>query len=99
MTNKEQNTPRPAKKAVQMSVVQIGIDDYYLLPSNKALALVEIMQSAQVCRDTFDRRERYITSGQAPDLSLTVVKPHLVKTVDAGEFRRHFYFGGDEGGE
>lgn len=67
----------PAKQA-PLAFVEIGIVDL-MMPLNKALELVALMQHAVTCSPTYDEhhRQRYIP-GTTPDVRIVNVRPDQV---------------------
>ena len=86
MTSKQATAAkRGTSTKVTQSVVSIGFDSY-LLPSDKALNLVSLMQHAVRCRETYRNDRPYITDGQMPELTLAVLSQKQIVTVSQAAF-------------
>jgi hypothetical protein len=67
MATRPANTP--------LAFVEIGLVDL-LMPLNKALQLVELMQHAVTCKPDYERGlGRQYTPGATPDVSIVNVRP------------------------
>ncbi|AKU21896.1 hypothetical protein [Massilia sp. NR 4-1] len=81
-------TSQRTNTKVAMSAVRIGFDSY-LLPSDKALALLGLLQKAVRCQDSFGREQRYVTDNQPPELSLVVVPEKNIRHISTDDFDNH----------
>lgn len=70
-------------KPVQLCCVTIGYQDF-LLPLDKGLKLVEIMQAAIACDDKYEESGYVYTTKESSEVSLKMVKPSQVR-MPAGE--------------
>lgn len=66
------------KKPVAMCCVKIGYDTF-LMPSDKGLRVVELLQSAVECREEYGNREYIYYVQDQPRVSLAMVKPSQVR--------------------
>ena len=75
---------RTPAKAVQMACLTIGHCDY-LLPSAKAMKMVELMQDAFECREHYDGGTSYVYEVKAdqPRVEFKLVRPSQVRMPQA----------------
>lgn len=67
------------KKPTQMAFVGIGYRAELLLPADKAMKLVELLQHSVTCSDEFDTLlGRSFRVGNQPDVELVLLKPGQV---------------------
>jgi len=73
---------RPAKSTAQMCVVTIDYHEY-LLPLNKGLALVDLMQHAKKCNSNFSisAKKLFYTEDAAPQIEMEVVSANQLKSA------------------
>lgn len=67
------------KKPVTMCCVSIGYS-YYLLPADKGMKLVELLQSAFECERSFGERSAVYEVGIQPEhVTLEIVRPAQIR--------------------
>lgn len=67
----------PPKKPVHMACVRIGFQDL-LMPSDKAMKVMELLQSAFECNREYGDRDYQYHVGDQPRLELCLVKPNQI---------------------
>lgn len=67
-----------AKKPVSMCCVSINHDNY-LMPADKGMKLVELMQSAFEAEKSYGDRNYTYEIGEQPSVELSLVKPSQIK--------------------
>lgn len=66
------------KKAVTLCCVTVGYQSF-LMPADKGLRVVELLQSAVECRERYDDREQFYDVEEQPRVILAMVKPSQVR--------------------
>lgn len=83
-TPKSTAPPKPRRKASKpfptLACVRIGFE-HYVMPADKALKVVELMQSAFTCQPEFMRSgQRYTTTAkEQPELQLEILQAGQLK--------------------
>lgn len=72
---------KPAHQAVQMCCVQIGHYSY-LMPSDKGMKVVELLQSAFECKKDYAERGYVYTVGSQPEVELALVRSDQVRAPE-----------------
>jgi hypothetical protein len=72
-----------AKKPATMCCVNVGYSNTYLLPIDKGMKLVELLQSAFECEREYGSLHPKYTVGQQPShISLEIVRPEQLRHPD-----------------
>ncbi len=71
-----------AKKAVAMCCVTIGYRDY-LMPADKGMKVVELMQSAFECEKGWGSLNHNYVPGEQPQVCFEMVRPSQIKAPPA----------------
>jgi hypothetical protein len=74
-----------ATKPVNMACVTVGFQ-HYLMPADKALKVVELMQTAIECERSYQHSTTY-TVGDKPLIELTLLRPEQI-LASGGEKRK-----------
>lgn len=86
----------PSKKPAAMCCVTIGYDDY-LLPADKGMRLVDLMQHAVRCDRQYAEGKIWIIDADQPEISMTIVKPSQVRpAVKKDDRPSPFLLGNDQ---
>lgn len=71
-------TTRTPQKTVAMCCVTVGHSDY-LLPANKGMELVKLMQEAFACRDRYEDGNYVYDVLEQPRVELKLVRPNQIR--------------------
>lgn len=74
--------PTPSKKPVPMCCVSIGHSDY-LMPADKGMKLVDLLQSAFATRKDFGDRNYFYVIGDQPEVEFALVRPSQIRQQSA----------------
>ena len=66
-----------ATKSVNMACVTVGFQ-HFLMPADKAMKVVELMQTAFECEQGYQRSPTY-TVGEQPRIELCLVRPDQIR--------------------
>lgn len=67
-----------ATKPTQMACLTIGYQDY-LMPSDKAMKVAELMQHAIACESNFEGTGYVYTAKEQPNVEFSLVRPNQVR--------------------
>ncbi len=68
---------RASPKPTQMACLTIGYRDY-LMPSDKAMNVAELMQHAIECESSFEGTGYVYTAKETPNVEFSLVRPNQV---------------------
>lgn len=69
---------RASTKPTPMACLTIGYQDY-LMPSDKAMKVAELMQHAVECRSNFEGTGYVYTATDQPNVEFSLVRPNQVR--------------------
>lgn len=69
---------RASTKPTPMACLTIGYQDY-LMPSDKAMKVAELMQHAVECRSNFEGTGYVYTAKDQPNVEFSLVRPNQVR--------------------
>lgn len=69
---------RASPKPTQMACLTIGYSDY-LMPSDKAMKVAELMQHAIACNSNFEGTGYVYTAKETPNVEFSLVRPNQVR--------------------
>lgn len=69
---------RASPKPTPMACLTIGYRDY-LMPSDKAMKVAELMQHAIECDSNFDGTSYVYTAGEQPNVEFSLVRPNQIR--------------------